>query len=125
MGEIEKLKAARDLLLKLHKSLVDHERATYEAFNGKLSSTDFLNLLLNNDDFEWLRRFSTLIVDIDEMFAQKEGVSEDVIAAHLERIRSLLAMKGEDDYFHDKYQWALQKDPDAAALHASVKKVLE
>ena len=70
MDEVERLRTGRNLLLKLHKSLVDHERSTYEGFNGPTTSTDFLNLLLNDDDFEWLRRFSTLIVDIDEMFAQ-------------------------------------------------------
>jgi hypothetical protein len=125
MDETEKLKSARNLLLKLHKSLVDHERSTYEAFNGKMSSTDFLNLLLNDDDFEWLRRFSTLIVDIDEMFAQKNGFSEEAVGAHLTRMRGLLAMEGEDDYFQAKYKWALQNDSNVAALHAEIKKTLE
>lgn len=124
MEQTEKLKNARNLLLKLHKALVDHERSTFEAFNGKASSTDFLNLLLNNKDFEWLRRFSTLIVDIDEMFAQKDGFADDAIAAHLDRIRELAAMDGEDEYFRAKYQMALQNDLDAAALHAELKKAL-
>src|SRR5258708_32608208 len=103
-GEI--LKESRNLLLKLHKSLVDHERSTYEAFNGKTSNTDFLNLLLNDPDFEWLRRFSTLIVDIDEMFAQKDGFTSESVDAHLGRVRELLAMNGEDEYFQGKYQIA-------------------
>src|SRR5215510_1674360 len=125
MDEVERLKAGRNLLLKLHKSLVDHELATYEGFNGPTTSTDFLNLLLNDDDFEWLRRFSTLIVDIDEMFAQKEGYSGEAVDSHVSRLRNLLAMEGEDDYFQAKYKWALQNDTDVASLHAEMKKVLD
>ena len=44
MGNTELLKNARNLLLKLHKDLVDFERESYEMFNGKVSSGQFLNL---------------------------------------------------------------------------------
>jgi len=125
MSNSDVLMESRNLLLKLHKSLVDQERSTYETFHGKTSSTDFLNLLLNDEDFEWLRRFSTLIVDIDEMFAQKEAFSDEAVDAHLKRTRELLAMAGEDDYFRSKYQLALQNDLEAASLHAEIKRVLQ
>ena len=125
MNDTEILRESRNLLLKLHKSLVDHERATYEAFNGKTSSTEFLNLLLNNQDLEWLRRFSTLIVDIDEMFAQKDGFADEQISAHLDRMRELVAIDADDDgYFQAKYRLALQNDLDAAAFQAELKKLL-
>lgn len=125
MSNSETLRESRNLLLKLHKSLVDHERATYEAFNGKRTSAEFLDLLLNNLDLEWLRRFSTLIVDIDEMFAQKDGFSDEQISTHLDSIRRLMAMDAGDDYFKAKYRLALQNDPDAAAFHAEIKKLLQ
>jgi hypothetical protein len=67
------LKNARDLLLKLHKGMIDHERGIYETKNGPVNSSQFLNLLLDDADFAWLRRFSSLIVEIDETFAAKEG----------------------------------------------------
>jgi hypothetical protein len=124
MSDAEVLKAGRNLLLKLHKTMVDYERATYETFNGPKSSGEFLNVLLNDPDFEWLRRFSTLIVDIDEMFAQKNGFSEGDVAAHLERMRSLTAMEGEDDFFRAKYQIILQNDLDAASIQAELKQLL-
>jgi hypothetical protein len=125
MSNTEILRESRNLLLKLHKSLVDHDRVTYEAFNGKTTSTEFLHLLLNNPDLEWLRRFSTLIVDIDEMFAQRDGFSEEQIDSHLDRMRELMAMEGEDGFFQAKYRLALQNDLDAAALHADIKKLLQ
>jgi len=125
MDNTEKLKESRNLLLKLHKSLVDHERTSYEAFNGRTTSTEFLNLLLNEPGLEWLRRFSTLIVDIDEMFAQKDGVSSEQIDAHLDRVRELIVLQKDVSHFEAKYQLALQNDPDAATLHAEIKKVLQ
>jgi hypothetical protein len=124
MNETEQLKGGRDLLLKLHKSLVDYERATYETFNGPMTAGAFLNVLLSDEDFEWLRRFSTLIVDIDEMFAQKDGFDQETVTSHLERLRSLTAMEGEDDYFRAKYQIVLQNDLDAASLHAELKQLI-
>ena len=124
MNDAERLKGGRDLLLKLHKSLVDYERATYETFNGPATPSAFLNVLLNDEDFEWLRRFSTLIVDIDEMFAQKDGFSSEAVSSHLERMRNLTAMEGEDDYFKAKYQIVLQNDLTAASLHAELKQLI-
>jgi hypothetical protein len=125
MSKVESLKQSRNLLLKLHKVLVDYEREAYEAFNGKKTSTEFLSLLLNDSGLEWLRRFSTLIVDIDEMFAQKDGFSEEQIDAHLGRMQEMLEMNGEDESFLAKYQTALQNDPDAAALHAEIKRLFQ
>ena len=124
MNDREVLKGGRDLLLKLHKSLVDYERATYETFNGPTNSGEFLNVLLTDPDFEWLRRFSTLIVDIDEMFAQRDGFTEEAVNSHLERMRNLAAMEGEDEYFKAKYQIILQNDLDAASLHAELKRMI-
>ena len=113
-----------DLLLKLHKTMVDYERVTYETFNGPVTPGVFLNVLLNDEDFEWLRRFSTLIVDIDEMFAQKDGFNAEAVSTHLDRMRSLTAMEGEDDFFKAKYQIVLQNDLDAASLHAELKQLI-
>src|SRR4051812_10159039 len=124
MNRTEQLKGGRDLLLKLHKTMVDYERATYETFNGPVTPAAFLNVLLNDEDFEWLRRFSTLIVDIDEMFAQKDGFNEEAVTTHLERMRNLTAMEGEDDFFKAKYQIVLQNDLDAASLQAELKQLI-
>lgn len=114
MQRSEQLKHARNVLLKLHKTLLDHERAIYEGINGPKSPTEFLGLLLDDPDFSWLRKFSTLIVDIDEMYAQKDGFAEEAVEIHLVKLRELIEMKDEDETFRAKYQAALQQDLDAA-----------
>ena len=124
MDNAERLRGARDLLLKLHKNLVDHERAIWEGINGPASSGQFLNLLLEDPDFSWLRKFSTLIVEIDEMFAQKDGYAPEAVDLHLAKLRELISMEKEDEDFKAKYQAALQQDLDAAARQGDLRLLL-
>ena len=124
MTNTELLKAGRDQLLSLHKSLVDFERAVYEGINGKVTAGEFLNLLLQDADFSWLRRFSTLIVDIDEMFAQKDGFTEEAVDIHLSKLRSIVLLNDDDEVFVARYQGALQQDLDAAAKQGELKRLL-
>ena len=124
MNNVELLRNSRDLLLKLHKSLLDHERRIYEGINGPRTPGQFLTLLLEDPDFAWLRKFSTLIVEIDEMFAQKDGYSEKAVEAHIAALRSLVAMEDEDETFRAKYQSGLQQDLDAASQHGELRQLL-
>jgi hypothetical protein len=124
MEPAERLKNARNILLKLHKSMLDLERDLYEGIHGKLKPTDFLNLLMEDEDFAWLRKFSILIVEIDEMFDLKADVTPEMIDANLQKVRELVEMKEPDEYFRAKYQFALQRDPNAAGLHSQLKAVL-
>jgi len=124
MDNSQRLRDARDLLLKLHKNLVDHERAIWEGINGPATSGQFLNLLLEDPDFAWLRRFSTLIVDIDEMFAQKDGYPAENVELHIRKLRELISMNDEDEGFKARYQAALQQDLDAAARQGELRSLL-
>jgi hypothetical protein len=124
MDKVEQLKNARNILLKLHKSMLDLEREMYEGLNGQVTPAQFVTLLMEDDDFAWLRKFSILIVEIDEMFASKEGFSEDLVEANLQKVRELADMAETDDYFKAKYQFAIQRSPDAAGLHSQLKAAL-
>ena len=124
MDKAEKLKNARNILLKLHKSMIDIEREMYEGLNGPVAPAQFVTLLMEDDDFAWLRKFSILIVEIDEMFASKEGYSNELVDASLQKVKELAEMSEDDDYFKNKYQYALQHSPDSAGLHSQLKKAL-
>lgn len=124
MENVDILRQSRNILLKLHKSMLDLEREMHEGIHGKLNATEFLNLLLEDHDFSWLRQFSMLIVEIDEMFDLKQDVSAEMIDANLKKVRELVEMSEPDEYFRAKYQFALQRDPNAAGLHSQLKKVL-
>ena len=124
MTNTELLKSSRDLLLKLHKTLIDHERRIYDGINGPLTATQFLNALIEDPDFGWLRKFSTLIVDIDEMFAQRDGYFDEAVDAHIASLRRLVSMDDENEEFKVKYQSALQQDLDAAAHQGYLRTLL-
>ncbi|HVF29503.1 MAG TPA: hypothetical protein VNA22_00980 [Pyrinomonadaceae bacterium] len=124
MKNADRLRDGRNLLLKLHKNLVDHERSIWEGINGRTTAGQFLNVLLEDPDFAWLRKFSTLIVDIDEMFAQKDGYADEAVDVHLQKLRELVSMESENEAFKAKYQAALQQDVDAAARQGDLRLLL-
>src|SRR5262249_2683425 len=115
---------ARNMLLRLHKSLIDFERASYERIHGAQNAGQFLNLLLEDENFAWLRKFSTLIVEIDEMFDLKDVVSDEMVKLNLQKVRELMGMKEPDQFFRAKYQHALQSDPEVAGSHAELQALL-
>jgi hypothetical protein len=118
------LKGSRELLLKLHKGMIDHERAIYEEKNGPVNSGQFLNLLLDDADFAWLRRFSSLIVEIDETFDSKHGVDESLVDELLKRVRELVTLDDAEDYYRNKYEAALQQNVELVGIHGELKALL-
>jgi hypothetical protein len=66
----------RDALLRLHKVLLDSERAVYERNVGPINSPNhFFQLLTNDPWFAWLRPISQLIVAIDETLDAPDDLS--------------------------------------------------
>ncbi|MBK9156233.1 MAG: hypothetical protein IPM25_18835 [Chloracidobacterium sp.] len=124
MTNAETLKAGRDLMLGLHRSLMDRERAAYEILHGRATAGQFLQALIEDPQLAWLRTFSTFIVEIDETFAQKDGYGEDAVETHLEKMREIVFMRGVDEAFAEKYQVGLQRNIEAAALHGRLKQLL-
>jgi hypothetical protein len=119
--QVEKLKETRNLILKLHKTLLDHERRLHEGIHGPINSGQFLNLLLEDRDFEWLREFSKLIVEIDEMFDRDDGFSGKEVDSYLDKARVLISVETGDEYFEVKYRSALQQNLEAASLQGELR----
>ena len=126
--ELEKkillLKEARLQLLKLHKQLVDVERENYENEYGQITSGYFLNLLVDDKNFSWLRKFSTLIVEIDEMLDLDDGYTENMLEKQFAEMRKLLNLENADEDFKAKYQNALQNNAEIAGRHGDLKTLL-
>jgi hypothetical protein len=124
MTDKETLRYARNILLSLHKSLIDFERAGFEKLNGPMNAGLFLSTLLENENFAWLRKFSMLIVEIDEMFDLKDGATDEMIRANLTKIRDLVSMSEADELFRAKYQFALQNSAEAAGSQGQLQALL-
>lgn len=69
----EPLREVRRGLLRLHKALIDAEREAFQAGHGGLSNTQFLQALVDDPFFQWLRPFSGLIVEIDGALASRDA----------------------------------------------------
>ena len=124
MDNAAMLRSARDLLLKLHKGMIDHERGIYEGINGPVNAGQFLNLLLDDADFAWLRRFSSLIVEIDETFDTKEAIEETLIDELIKHVRELVTLDEAEDYYRNKYEAALQQSVELVGIHGELKALL-
>jgi hypothetical protein len=120
------LKSLRDQLLLLHKSLLDSERATYERDIARITSTgQYLNLVLGDPWFQWLRELSAFIVLIDETLAQKEPPATVEDGARLiAQARSLLVPAEEGSGFARRYFDIMQRDPAAVLAHSDMLQVL-
>ncbi len=123
-SQIFLLKESRLQLLRLHKLLLDIERQDYEEINGPISSGLFLNILVGEKSFQWLRKFSTLIADIDEMLDIDDGYTKNMVDKHLTQMRDLLNLKASDAEFNEKYKIRLQSNSEVAGKHSELKKLL-
>ena len=87
----DRLKEVRLGLLRLHKALIDAERGEIERRSGPMSSGHFLQMLIQDEAFAWLRPFSELIVQMDEAFATREPIPEENARAYVRQVVALLA----------------------------------
>ena len=124
-GTPEQLSTLRDHLLRLHKTLLDSERAAYERAYGRVeSSGEWLQIVLSHEHFGWLRPFSGLIVRIDEWLADKERPADELDALWKE-VERLTALSASTEERAVRYRRAIDRSPDAAVAHAAVHAVLD
>jgi hypothetical protein len=122
----QRLKDVRDTLLTLHKALLDSERTAYEIVHGTIASPSaFLQLLINDNWFAWLRPVTTLLVQIDEGLAAKNppGTARE-FQQLIEDTRALLSPSREVEDFWKRYAAVVQRDPGVAVLHEQMSKQL-
>jgi hypothetical protein len=110
-------------LLHLHQTLLDMERKSFERTHGRVNSGELLQLVLNHAQFAWLQIISALVVQIDEMLDADEPASAADMIELISSTRQLFAESG-DQEFQEKYQAALQQEPDVVMAHSALMKLL-
>lgn len=120
----------RRLLLELHKTLIDWQRAEYELDHGRLQTTRLLDVMFNDAEFAWLRSMSGLIVRIDEALETKPPRGSDKPKAEIETgpliaaARELIA-PAQGTPYAERYHAALQELPDAVLAHRDLVTLLK
>jgi hypothetical protein len=88
--QVEKwLRDVRHALLRLHKTLLDWERNGYERIHGRQSSSELLEVVLTDPQFEWLRPMSQLIVRLDEMLDDPTPPMKNEVEAVVSQVHKL------------------------------------
>jgi hypothetical protein len=114
----------RNGLLPLHKYLLDSERAAYERDVAPITTPgQFLNLVLNDPWFAWLRELSQLIVVIDETLGLDEPATAEDAARLIAQARTLASPAEQGTGFARRYYDAMQRDPGVVLAHRDMVKV--
>jgi hypothetical protein len=122
----EQLTGLRNGLLRLHKTLLDSERAVYEHDIEKVTSAGrMLQLVMNDPYFAWLHKVSELIVAIDERMDADEPVGPSDAERFLVETRALLVPAENGAEFGRRYHEAMQRDPDVVIAHGRMMRVLK
>ena len=121
----QRLLDMRCSLLSLHKALILAEQVTYERINGRVASTSqLLQLVLNDPWFTWLHPLSQLVIRIDELLDDDSELLLVEVEHFLIEARTLIRPSEEGDGFERSYYEALQREPDVIFAHVEVKKLL-
>jgi hypothetical protein len=122
----DRLRALRNGLLSLHKTLLESERAAYERDIARITSTgQYLGLVLDDPWFHWLHELSQFIVVIDETIDRKDGpVTLEESDRLLERARILLVPAEDGRGFARRYFEIMQRDPGTVLAHRDMLQVM-
>ena len=119
------LAAIRQRLIRLHKTLVESERLTYERVQGRIATPgELLQLVIHDSWFVWLHPLSGLIVRLDELLEAGDGAGAADVTGAVEEARTLLVPAEGGPGFATHYFEALQRDPAVVLAHAEVMRAL-
>ena len=121
----QRMESARQALLHVHRVLLDAERVRFERMHGRIeNSGTFLQIIMSDPWFAWLRPMSELIVQIDQWLDGEER-SPDLAELLLAQARARLRPDEEGAEFQQRYYRLLQEDPTVAVAHAQVRKQVQ
>ena len=121
-AERGRLDLVRSELLRVHRALLEAERVRYEKVHGRIANNSaFLQLVIADPWFDWLRPMAQLVLLIDERTSDKKNLLGGAEARSLfERSRALLVADSEGDAFQRLFAQAVQNSPELAVLARQV-----
>ena len=118
-----RLTAVRDSLAELHRALLDAERRDMERETGRLSPGEYLQMLLHEPRFAWLRPVGRMVATLDGTMheARKAGAAVDTeeVEKLCDQVAGIIAIRTrlESGY---RYRDLMQRDPDVVMAHAAL-----
>ncbi len=126
-ADLARLELARRELLRLHRALLETERVRYEKVHGRIANNSaFLQLVISDPWFDWLRPMAQLVLLIDERTSDKKSpLGRDEASALYTRARELLRADVEGDAFQRLFAESVQASPGLAVLARQVAALLQ
>jgi hypothetical protein len=120
----DRLTQLRTGLLRLHKALLESERAAYDHDVARITTTgQYLNLVLNDPWFAWLHDLSQFIVLIDETLDLEEPATAADADRLIAQARVLISPSENGRGFARRYFEVMQRDPAAVLAHRDMIRV--
>jgi hypothetical protein len=105
--------------------LLDDERVFYERVHGRIPSNGaFLQLVLGDAWFAWLRPLSQVMAKLDELGEEDKSPDGLDTTTLIASIRTLLTPSEEGEGFGRQYHDALQRGPDVVLAHGAIRALL-
>ena len=121
----QRMESARRALLHVHGALLDAERVRFERMNGRVENSGaFLQIVMHDPWFAWLRPMTELIVQIDQWLDGDEH-SPDLAEMLLAQVRDRMRPDEEGAEFQQRYHRLLHEEPAVAVAHAQVRKLVQ
>lgn len=113
--------ALRLSVLELHRALRDALRIRYEREHGRIESAgQFLGIILNHPDFDWLRELSALIAQLDEWLEGGEKASDEEFEELLLTLRGMIQAGGANAKFNKPYWQLVEEVPEVLVEHVKL-----
>ena len=123
-----RLTHVRDSLAELHRALLDAERREMERETGRLSAGAYLQMLLHDPRFAWLRPVGRMVATLDDTMHQSRkagaAVSDDEVEKLCDQVAGVLAIRTRLEAGY-RYRDLMQREPDVVVAHAAVVKALK
>ena len=121
----ELLDKLRELLVQQHKFLLDREKAAYEKIYGPIGGpAPFLQLVIGDPFFAWLREISALVAEIDEALSRRSKAGQAEADALVAVARELMRPREAGNEFQIRYHAAVQELPDVVILQCKIEQLL-
>ena len=120
--DLRRLDTVRNDLLRVHRGLLESERNRFEKQHGRIANNSaFLQLVINDPWFDWLRPMAQLVLLIDERTSDKKSPLGSTEARSLfDRARGLLRADAQGDAFQRLFAESVQSSPTLAVLARQV-----
>lgn len=114
------------MLLRIHKSLIDFQKLVLEASERRTYTPyDMLQFAFHHPEFEWLRKVSTIMADMDESTSDKKNPPNEArLKEFVQRLDDLFGEASPDSDFKKRLKVAVTRDQKLSAEVSDLRAML-